>query len=227
MLTLVLVAALSQTPGDEAAPAPPPAAQPAPAAQPGEPAVAPVAPVRNKAADDVTRAAKKAQELPPEERQKALQDLQAQYGGVDMNPVLPPPTWAMDRFVDLPPADQVRVIARHWLEDLIAGDSRAVIAAAGLPFYLEDRRLERPDELRNEWVRLLRSRRTDLLALYSIEVLTPAEMEKKYGKAPQRLARWDARGPNTYFAVANLSGHATVLLLKQAGLTWQVTAFHD
>jgi hypothetical protein len=224
MLTLVLVAALSQAPEGEGAPAP---AEP-PAAAPTEPsAPAPAGPVRNKAADDVLRAAKKLQELPPEARKQALDELQAQYGQADVNPVLPPRGWAVEKFMELTPADQARVVARRWLEDLISGDGRALVAASGLPFFMEDRRVERVDELRNEWSRALRSRRTDLLTLYSLEVLTPADMEKKYGRAPQRLSRWDTRGPNCFFVVANLSGHATVLLLRQSGIAWQVLGFHD
>jgi hypothetical protein len=220
MLTLVLVAVLSQAPEGEAAPPAEPAAPTEPAA------VAPAAPVRNKAADEVARSLKKIQ-LPPEARKQALDDLQIQFGQTDVNPVLPPRGWAVEKFMELTPADQARVVARRWLEDLIAGDGRALVASAGLPFFMEDRRIERVDELRNEWSRALRSRRTDLLTLYSLEVLTPADMEKKYGRAPQRLSRWDTRGPNTFFVVANLSGHATVLLLRQAGITWQVLGFHD
>jgi hypothetical protein len=129
--------------------------------------------------------------------------------------------------MDLAPVDQARVVARQFLEDLIAGDSRALVTASGLPFYLEDRRVDRLDELRSEWTRALRSRRADLLTLYSLEILTPADMEKKYGKAPARLAQWNLRAPNTLIAVGNLSGHATVLLLRQVGMTWQVLGFHD
>jgi hypothetical protein len=228
MLTLIALLALSQGPeatgqappveGSPAADAPAPAADAAPA---------PAAPVRNRIADEVLKAAKKAQELPPEARPGALEELQKLYGGADINPVLPPKGWDMGRFMELPPQDQARVVARRFFEDLIAGDGRGLVAASGLPFAMEDRRIERIDELRNEWARLLRSRRADLLTLYSLEILTPAEMEKKYGRPPQRLARWDLRGANTFLAVGNLSGHATVLLLRQVGITWQVLGFHD
>jgi hypothetical protein len=30
-----------------------------------------------------------------------------------------------------------------------------------------------------------------------------------------------------YFAVGNLSGHATIVMLRQAGAAWQVVGFHD
>ncbi|MEW6434182.1 MAG: hypothetical protein AB1730_21995 [Myxococcota bacterium] len=230
MLTVILLLALSQGPeaSDQAPPEEAPAGAEAPAPPAGDaPAPAPAAPVRNRVADEVQRAAKKAQELPPEARPAALEELQKQFGGLDINPVLPPKGWDMGRFMELTPQDQARVVARRFFEDLIAGDGRAMVAASGLPFALEDRRIERIDELRSEWARILRSRRADLLTLYSMEILTPAEMEKKYGRPPQRLSRWDTRGPNTFLAVGNLSGHAAVLLLRQVGITWQVLGFHD
>ena len=77
------------------------------------------------------------------------------------------------------------------------------------------------------WTRSLRSRRTDLLKLYSVEILTPAEMEKKYGKPPARLSAWPLKSGTTFVAVANLSGHAAIVLLRQAGAAWQVVGFHD
>jgi hypothetical protein len=52
-------------------------------------------------------------------------------------------------------------------------------------------------------------------------------MEKKYGKPPARLSSWAWRQPNTFVAVGNLSGHATILLLHQVGAAWQVIGFHD
>jgi hypothetical protein len=228
MLTLLALLALSQGPDatDQAPPAQeaPAADAPAPAA---DAAPTPASLVRNRIADEVLKAAKKIQELPPEERLGALEELQKRYGGTDINPVLPPVGWDMGRYMELSPRDQARVVARRFFEDLIAGDGRGLVAASGLPFAMEDRRIERIDELRSEWARVLRSRRADLLTLYSVEILTPAEMEKKYGRPPQRLARWDLRGANTYLAVGNLSGHARVLLLRQVGLTWQVLGFHD
>lgn len=230
MLTLIALLALSQGPEatDQAPPAEeaPAAEAPAPAGD-AAPAPAPAVPVRNRLADEVVRAAKKAQELPPDARPEALDELQKQFGSVDVNPVLPPKGWDMGRFMELAPQAQARVVARRFFEDLIAGDGRGMVAASGLPFAMEDRRIERIDELRGEWARILRSRRADLLALYSMEILTPAEMEKKYGRPPQRLSRWDLRGANTFLAVGNLSGHATVLLLRQVGITWQVLGFHD
>ncbi|MEW5740510.1 MAG: hypothetical protein AB1938_16400 [Myxococcota bacterium] len=236
MLTALLLVALAQDPAGEAAPPPaetptePAAAAPTtdtPAPPSGEQPPAPAAPARNKQADEVLRAMKKLQDMPPDARLQAIEDLQKQFGGADVNPVLPPRGWAIDKFMDLTPVDQARVVARRYLEDLIAGDGRALVTASGLPFYFEERRIDRLDELRSEWTRVLRSRRADLLTLYSLEILTPADMEKKYGKSPQRLSGWNLRAPNTFVAVANLSGHATVLLLRQAGMTWQVLGFHD
>jgi len=102
-----------------------------------------------------------------------------------------------------------------------------MLAHCGLPFMLEDRRIDRADELRSEWVKNLRAKRTDLLVLYDVELLTPPEMEKKYGAPPRRLSGWSWRSANTSLAVGNLSGHAMVLLLRPVGAAWQIVGFHD
>lgn len=230
---LVVMALLSQDPEPPAEPAPPPAAeQPAaPADQPGEQPVATPAPgappPKSKGADDVARLIKKFPDMKPEERAAAIAEIQKQYGTYEYNPVVPPADVDFEKYAGLPLADQVKVIARRVFADLIAGDAPGFVTHAGFPFMLEGRRIDRPEELRNEWAKSLRAKRTDLLSLYDIEVLTPAEMEKKYGKPPQRLSRWDWRAPNTFVAIGNLSGHATVLLMRQVGAAWQVVGFHD
>ena len=133
----------------------------------------------------------------------------------------------LDRYLSLEPAQQAQVIARGFFLDLIAADTGRLVARSGFPFFMEAKRIDRPDDLRTAWGKSLRSRRADLLKLYSVDVFLPADMEKKYGKPPQRLNAWNWRSPNTYVAVGNLSGHATVLLLHQAGAAWQVVGFHD
>lgn len=220
--------------GQEPAEAAPPPAEAAPAAQPaGEAApaaeAAPPAPrvERNKNADEVAKTLAKMATMSPEERIAAMQDLQKRFGAVDFNPVLPPPDLDVDRYLELGETDQVKVTARRFFLDLAGGDPNAIIARSGVPFYLEDRRLDRLEDLRSEWSKNLRKKRTDLITLYDIEVLTPAAMEKKYGKPPSRLRSWNLSAPKTYFAVGNLSGRAAVVLLKQSGIAWQVVGYHD
>ena len=67
-------------------------------------------------------------------------------------------------------------------EALIAGNVRAAAASCSVPFVLEDRTLKSTQELEDEWAKQLRNRRTDLLSLDNVEVLTPADAEKKYGE---------------------------------------------
>jgi hypothetical protein len=178
-------------------------------------------------AEEVQRALKKLGELPPAEQPKALEALRAEHGGLDSNPVLPPADLDLARYLGLAPVDQARVTARHFVADLIAADASGLLAHCGFPFFLEDLRVDRPEELRALWARSLKSKRTDLLAFLDLEVLTPAEMEKKYGPPPRRLGGWGWRAPGALLAVANLSGHAAVLLLRPAGAAWQVVGYHD
>jgi hypothetical protein len=230
LAALALGLALAQEPAAPAAPAP---AEPAAAAEPAapagatSPAAAPAAPAKPKGADEVTKLLQKMPTMSEEEKQKAIETLMKQYGGAEANPVLPGVDTDLDKFLALPPKDQAGVVARGFMVDLIDGDAGRLVARAGLPFFIEGRRIDRPDDLKAEWSRTVRTRRTDLLTLYGVEVLAPADMEKKYGKAPQRLSNWSWRAPNTFVAVANVSGHATVLLLRQAGSTWQVVGYHD
>jgi hypothetical protein len=208
----------------------PPAAAPAPVAAEGGEVAAPAAPSgppRPKGADDVMHTLQKLPNMSPEERTAALLQMQKQFGQVDSNPVLPSGDIDLEKYLELSAPQQVEVVARGFFTDLIAGDTNRVVSRAGYPFFMEARRVDRPEELRTQWGKALRSRRTDLLKLYSVEVFLPADMEKKYGKAPARLSAWSWRSPNTYVAVGNLSGHAVIVLMRQAGAAWRFVGFHD
>jgi hypothetical protein len=95
------------------------------------------------------------------------------------------------------------------------------------PFQLEERKFETPESLVVTWVKQLRNKRTDLITLYDVEVLTYAELEKKYGKPPARLGAILPRGHEVYAAVANLSGHAAVVLYRQTEDGWKAFAYTD
>jgi hypothetical protein len=109
---------------------------------------------------------------------------------------------------------RVKTVARHILENLLTGDARGTAGGLLYPFQLEDKRYNSPEELVAAWVKQLRVKRTDLITLYDVEVLSMPEMEKKYGKPPARLGLGSLRDPDIYVAVGNLSGHAAVLLFR-------------
>ncbi|MBL8917470.1 MAG: hypothetical protein JNJ54_01300 [Myxococcaceae bacterium] len=235
-LTVSLVLAQDPEPAAEPPPDDAPAAAPAPdgtaaptGAQPsGTGGPDPAITAMKRQTDELARAAAKLKELTGQERDKALEELRKKTTGVSANPVLPPRDFNLEEYFALSEPEQAFVVARSFFEALVSGDAGRVVDYAGLPFMLEDRRIERPDELRSIWAKHLRSKRTDLLALYGIEVMTPPEMEKKYGQPPPRLKSWPWRsGPQQYLAVANVSGRAAVVLLRYVGSTWQVIAYHD
>jgi hypothetical protein len=60
-----------------------------------------------------------------------------------------------------------------------------------------------------------------------VELFTLEEMEKRHGKLPARLSAWPIRERGAYFAVANISGHAAVAMVRQVGDQWRVFAYHD
>lgn len=227
---VALALSLAQEPEPAAAPEPAPAAEETPAgsdaaAAPPTTIAAPIA--KPKGTEEVVKMLQRLGTMSPNERIAALDALTKQFGQVETNPVLPTNDIDLDKYLALTPAQQVEVTARAFFNDLVAGDTNRLILRSGYPFFMETRRIDRSEELRAQWGRSLRSRRTDLIKVFSVEVLLPADMEKKYGKAPQRLSAWPSKAPNTYFAVGNLSGHATVLMLRQVGAAWQVVAFHD
>jgi hypothetical protein len=197
---------------------------------PPQAAVTPtVAPAQNrpKGLDEATKTLKALPQLGAAEKQAALQKLQAQFGEATSNAVIPPKSINLDQFSELTPSEQSKQIARYFFDALGNGDNNRMLSVCGLPFYLEDKRVEKADDLKTEWLKSLRSKRTDLAQLFDIEILSRAEMETKYGKPPARLSRWDMKAPNILFAVGNLSGTAHILMLKQIGMTWHVIAFHD
>jgi hypothetical protein len=109
---------------------------------------------------------------------------------------------------------RVKAEAQFILENLLTGDARGAASELLYPFQLEDKRYNTPEELVAAWVKQLRVKRTDLMTLYDIEVLSMPEMEKKYGKPPARLGFGNLRDPDLYVAVGNLSGNAAVLLFR-------------
>jgi len=234
MLVIALTARLVLAQED---PAPQPA-EPAPAAAPGaaEPSAAPAAggpsgsggtdpaiTAMRRAQEELARTAAKVRELGGEERAKSLEDIRKR----SVMPVLPPREFDIDAFWSLNEAEQASVIARGFFEAMLSGDAGRVVDYTGLPFMLEDKKIERPDELRSTWAKHLRSKRTDLIALYGLETLTASEMEKKYGQPPARLRNWPWRQSQQFIAVGNMSGRSAVVLLRSVGSTWQVIGYHD
>ncbi|MBM7115932.1 hypothetical protein [Archangium primigenium] len=117
--------------------------------------------------------------------------------------------------------------ARYVINYLLTGDVRGIVTMISFPFQLEERRFDAPEPLVATWVKQLRDKRTDLVTLYGIEVLPYAEFEKKYGKPPARLGAIVPRGVEVYVAVANLSGHAAVLLYRTSPEGWRAFAYTD
>ena len=216
---MMLMFALGQE-GEAPAPTPAPVSD-APAA-----ADAPVA-RRTGPSEELTRLLQKIKDAAPEAKPALMEELYKKYGAASANPMVPSADIDITKYRELPEAEQVRVIARDFLNEVLNGNASGAASKCGTPFMMEDRRIERLEDVRTEWSKNLRTRRTDLLSLYDIEVLTPAEMEKKYGKPPQRLASWNLRSSGTMLAVGNVSGRAAVMLMKQYGVTWQVVGFHD
>jgi hypothetical protein len=117
--------------------------------------------------------------------------------------------------------------ARSYFSDLLAARVREVVDQSELPFFLEGRKINTAEELFQEWTRNLGPKRVDLLKLYGIEVLTPAEMESKYGPPPARLGSFPWNSAHSYIAIGNLSGRAAIVLFRRGRSGWRAVAYHD
>jgi hypothetical protein len=247
LLALTAAALLSQA-EPAAEPAAQPAAEPAPAtapaAVPADPAANPNAVMRGPrapSAEELQRQLDRIRKLPPTESSEAMQDLFRKFpeaanpnayqkpdlthGNHGHGPELDPLALKMGALTE---AEQVKHTARVVFNHIISGDARSLVLNSAYPFQLEDRRLEMPDELHKEWLKNLRSKRTDLVTLYDVEVLTPAEMEKKYGRPPGRLSNLPWKAPRTMIAIGNLSGHAAVAVFRAHPTgRWQLVGYHD
>lgn len=213
-LLVSLALFLAQTEADPAA-----SPTPAPAAADGTPAeAAPAAAPRPRglSQEELQRQVDRLRKTPSGESDESVEALRTQLTSA------PDPKAA-----PITDADAVKQVARLFFRDLISGDARGMTLLSGYPFQLEDRRLESPDELHKEWLKNLRAKRTDLFTLYDLEVLTPAEMEKKYGKPPARLSAIVKASPKTFVVVGNLSGHPAIAVVRSAPFGWQVVGFHD
>ena len=142
-------------------------------------------------------------------------------------PAAPAPAPAPAASSDEDTREGLREDARFVIHSLLMGDVRGAVPQLSFPFQLEDKRFDAPEPLITAWVKQLRGKRTDLMTLYDIEVLPYVDFEKKYGKPPARLGLQLPRGVEVYAAMANVSGHAAVLLFRPSTEGWRVFAYTD
>ena len=126
------------------------------------------------------------------------------------------------------PKEEVTEVAREVFRALLAGDAQAVADRSALPFVLENRTFREPEPLLEEWLRQLGARRTDLLVLNGIEVLTPEEMAARFGAPPARLQSFPWRTRGALIVIGNLSGHSAVAVFRSVKKgDWRLIAYHD
>lgn len=118
-------------------------------------------------------------------------------------------------------------MARVVFERFLAADARSIVQGSAFPFYLDGRRFDDEGSLFQELLTQLRARRLELMSVDAIEVLTPAEMEARYGPPPARLANLPWKAPGTWIAVANLSNRPAVALLQNTRTGWRLTGYTD
>src|SRR6218665_3176680 len=209
---VLLLSTVTPALAQEEAPAEPPAAAPAPTPAP--------APAAEKPAEKPPRP-RPAPPAPPPAAEKPAENPPRPRAA----PSAPAPSLTGPEDEDTRLA--IRDDAQFVINYLLTGDVRSIVSMIAFPFQLEERRFDAPEPLLVTWVKQLRDKRTDLITLYDIEVLPYADFEKKYGKPPARLGAIVPRGVGVYAAVANLSGHAAVLLYRPSLQGWRAFAYTD
>ena len=113
--------------------------------------------------EEVNRQLERIKKLPPNEMSDALEQLRHNVPGPGApamtDPSLEPKEEPLAKgWWELSEPEQVKYQARIFFNDVIAGDARGIVLQSGYPFFLEDRRLELPNELHDEWLKNLRSK---------------------------------------------------------------------
>jgi len=115
--------------------------------------------------------------------------------------------------------------ARVFYLAILDKDVDRLVALCRAPFFFESRTANSEAEVRKKWETSLQSESMESLRVLGIEFFTYDEMLARYGKSPERLGSWPLRSGT--FSVANLSGHAVVVLWRKVGAAWQPVGFHD
>lgn len=121
----------------------------------------------------------------------------------------------------------VEACARGFFADLLARRISHVVEQSEIPFYLEGRRVGFREQLASQWARNLADKRLDQLRLQGLEILTPSQMQKRFGNPPSRLSKLPWRRESTYLAVANISGRAAIAIFHRSAGEWRAVGFTD
>jgi len=119
--------------------------------------------------------------------------------------------------------------ARQFLTHLLRNNWEALLELTAFPFWLESQTYPSAQALREAWETPLSQKHLGSYEIGGIEVLTLAQMRERFGPPPERLHKL-LQGRNThFFAVANVSGRAVVLMLQPPSRDsgFKVVAFHD
>ncbi|MCL2011860.1 MAG: hypothetical protein FWG75_03610 [Cystobacterineae bacterium] len=117
------------------------------------------------------------------------------------------------------------LVSRRFLTQLLRNDWDEILSLAAFPFWLESKTYSFPIALRVAWEKQLSQKRLANYEIRGIEVFSFEQMKERFGPPPERLKQLLSNRRNHWFAVANISGKAAILVLQPS--TLKVVAFHD
>ncbi len=108
---------------------------------------------------------------------------------------------------------------------IIARDLGTLVALSPAPFSFDGATAQTAAEVRNRWAEILDRHPVERLKLLGVEVVGAAEMVKKNGPPPARLAHLPLQGST--IGIANLNGRATLVLWHKDRHGWRAFAVSD
>jgi len=124
---------------------------------------------------------------------------------------------------------EVALLAQQFLMHLLRKDWERMFDVAAFPFWLESKAYSSFEDLHEAWEKQLSQKHLEDYEIRGIEVLTVAQMKERFGPPPARLNKLLSNRDTYWFAVANVSGRAVVLLIQPPTerSSFKVVAFHD
>jgi hypothetical protein len=124
-----------------------------------------------------------------------------------------------------PVEDDLVEAAHQYYLAILSKNSEKLALLSRAPFFFEGKPVNSESDIKRTWENSLANQPLEGLRLSGVAFYTPEEMAARFGKPPDKLSGWPMKGG--MLSVANLSGHAAIVLWRKNGALWQAFAFHD
>jgi hypothetical protein len=120
--------------------------------------------------------------------------------------------------------EELAVGVERLIDALRSRDLETILLYCKAPFFFEGKQLVTEAEVKKRWEVELSSEQ-QRRPLVAIEYFSFDEMVARYGRPPEKLAGWPMRQGT--IVVANIGGHAVVMLWRKGPRGWECVGLHD